>query len=112
KSREIGVPLPKNLIGQATAADLILDLPILVGPIGLHEGISQDAGLAAFIERLEDRTIGEVELLRVVAAVEESAVDVGCPLLRERRAFGAEDLVPDRLRHLRRRLQGRQVEAS
>ena len=54
----------------------------------------EDAGLAPLVEGLEHRLVGEVELLGVVAAVEELAVDIGAALRRERAHSAAKSGSP------------------
>ena len=67
--REIGVPLAEDLVGEAAAADLVLDLAVFVRPVGLHEtNPAARPALRPCVERLEDRAVRKVELLRVVVA--------------------------------------------
>ena len=53
---DFGVPLAEDLVGDAAFAELILDLAVLVRPVGRHEAVGQHAGVAAGVERGDHRS--------------------------------------------------------
>ena len=74
----------------------------------MKESLSTPA-LRCLVKRGEHRTIGEIELLGVVAAVEELAIDIGAAFRRHLAALPGESRVAHCLRHDRSSRQRRKI---
>src|SRR3981081_1143844 len=77
------MPLAEYLIGEPTFPDLVFDLTVLLRPVRFHERFTEHARLTVLIKRGEHRTIRQIELLSVVAAVEELAINIGASFCRQ-----------------------------
>ena len=112
KTGDLGVPLPEDLVGDAAFAHLVFQLRMLVGPVGLHETVSEHAGLAAGVERRQHAFVGEVDVLDEPAAVEQLVVDVFRAVAAKLAAGVGEILFAKCCRHFRGGQQRRHVDRA
>jgi hypothetical protein len=93
------MPLTKYLISETTLSQLVFNLAVFFGPVGLHERIRENAGLALLVKGNQHRTISQIYLLNIVTAVEQLTIDIIAPLSRQILTLYGELMVAHRCGH-------------